>query len=172
MYGQWNCNRWSWLAHSLVWKLVGEGISVSRISFKYLKLSQSQKARVGKGRWWFVLHSHTSLSSRGQLQRRPNKSLRNVFVRLCARPNPAPTAPTCIKGGLYSRPRRVCVGGQQLDSYAGSGKAKPALQSVLHMWEPPTFSLRIAQTLVHIYSPRNIHRDGRALLQLCCFLLF
>ena len=64
MYGQWNCNRWSWLAHSLVWELGGEGFSVSRISFKYLKLSQSQKARVGKGRWWFVLHSHTSLSSR------------------------------------------------------------------------------------------------------------
>ena len=94
-----------------MWELKGEGISVSRIAFKYLKLSQSQKARVGKGRWWFVLHSHTSLSSRGQLQRRPNKSLRNVFVRLCARPNPAPTASTCTKGGLYSRPRPVCVGG-------------------------------------------------------------
>ena len=113
------------VAHSLVWELGGEGISVSKISFKYLKLSQSQKARVGKGRWWFVLHSHTSLSSRGQLQRRPNKSLRNVFVRLCARPNPAPTAPTCTKGGLYSRPRRVCVWGAS-SSIPMQGLAKPS----------------------------------------------
>ena len=107
-----------------MWELEGEGISVSRISFKYLQLSQSQKARVGKGRWWFVLHSHTSLSSRGQLQRRPNKSLRNVFVRLCARPNPAPTASTCTKGGLYSRPRRVCGGASS--SIPMQGLAKPS----------------------------------------------
>ena len=73
----------------------------------------------------------------------------------------------CILG------RGVCLcGGPELDSYAGSGKAKPDLQSVLHMCEPPTFSLRIAQALAHIYSLRNIHRDGRAFLQLCCFLLF
>lgn len=157
-----------------MWELGGEGVSVSRISFKYLKLSQSQKARVGKGRWWFVLHSHTSLSSRGLHCKEGRTKACGMYSSafVPSRPNPAPTAPTCTKGGLYSRPRRVCVGGHQLDSYAGSGKAKPDLQSVLHMWEPPTFSLRIAQTLAHIYSPRNIHHDGRAFLQLCCFLLF
>ena len=43
-----------------------------------------------------------------------------------SRPNPAPTAPTpCTKGGLYSRPRRVCVGGAT-SSIPMQGLAKPS----------------------------------------------
>ena len=70
--------------------------------------------------------AHEPFITQAPLQRRPNKSLRNVFVRLCAsRPNPAPTAPTCTKGGLYSRPRRVCVGGAS-SSIPMQGLAKPS----------------------------------------------
>ena len=96
------------------------------ISFKYLKLSQSQKARVGKGRWWFVLHSHTSLSSR-RLHCKEGRTkacgmYSSAFVP--TRPNPAPTASRCTKGGLYSRPRRVCGGATS--SIPMQGLAKPS----------------------------------------------
>ena len=41
-----------------------------------------------------------------------------------SRPNPAPTASTCTKGGLYSRPRRVCGGATS--SIPMQGLAKPS----------------------------------------------
>ena len=119
--------------------------------------------------------AHEPFITQAPLQRRPNKSLRNVFVRLCAsRPNPAPTAPTCTKGGLYSRPRRVCVGGAS-SSIPMQGLAKPSQicnQSFNCESHQPSAYVLLRLSRIFIYSPRNIHRDGRAFLQLCCFLLF
>ena len=119
----------------------------------------------------FITHAPWPASCKGRTKADGMYSF--AFVK----PNPAPTARAaqkadCIRG-------RVC---EQADySYAGSGwgKAKQALQSVLHM-EAPASSLHIAKA--HIYFSlledfatvlRGIFIGVRAsLLRLRCFLPF
>ena len=123
-----------------------------KIGFWHLKLSQLQNfSSVGVARE-FVLHSHTNLSSRTQAVRegwqlqRPNKSRRNVFVRLCE-------AKSCTDGLLLRllHKRRIvfragCAGTipmQALD------EAKPSFAISPSHGANPAFSLHIARACTY-----------------------